>query len=154
MENAKPRTASTTPPSGDSAARRLPLAKRGFNFEIIMWFYTRLSALAMYALIIAGFIGAFLVSAQTGANLADIFRWAFLPNTAANPLSAMPWAAVLTKLMVVGFILVLSAHGVHGVLAILDDYFTGRTARRWFRNLIIAFFVLANAIVIYVIWTS
>jgi len=40
------------------------------------------------------------------------------------------------------------------VLAILDDYFTGRTARRWFRNLIIVFFVLANAIVIYVIWTN
>ena len=134
--------------------RTLPLTKRGFNFEIIMWFYTRLSALAMYALIIAGFIGAFVVSARSGANLADIFRWAFLPDTVGNPLSAMPWAAVLTKLMVTAFILVLSAHGVHGLLAILDDYFTAPFARRWLRNVIIAFFLIANAIVIYVIWTN
>ena len=140
MENAKPQT--------------LSLAKRGFNFEIIMWFYTRLSALAMYALIIVGFIGAFVVSAQTGANLADIFRWAFLPDTVVNPLSAMPWAAVLTRLMVTAFILVLSAHGVHGLLAILDDYFTTPFARRWFRNVIIAFFLIANAVAVYVIWIA
>ena len=146
MESAKYRTVST------GSTRRLSLAKRGFNFEIIMWFYTRLSALAMYALIIAGLVGAFFASAQTGANLADILRWAFLPNTAANPISALPWAGPLTKLMVTAFILVLSAHGVHGLLAVLDDYFTGRLARRWFRNVIIAFFVVANAIVLYVIW--
>lgn len=134
--------------------RTIPLTKRGFTFETIMWFYTRLSALLMYAFIIAGFIGVFAVSAQTGANIADILRWAFLPNTAANPLSAMPWAAVLTKLMVTAFILVLSAHGVHGVLEILDDYFTSRAARRWSRNFIIAFFLVANAIVIYVMWSA
>ena len=132
----------------------LPLAKRGFTFETIMWLYTRLSALLMYAFIFAGFISALAVSAQTGANLADIFRWAFLPNTAANPLAAMPWAGVLTKLMVTAFILVLSLHGVHGVLEILDDYFTSHAARRWSRNFIIAFFVVANAIIVYVIWTS
>jgi succinate dehydrogenase hydrophobic anchor subunit len=119
-----------------------------------MWFYTRLSALGMYALIIAGFIVALALSAQTGSNLADIFRWAFLPNTAANPLSALPWAAALVKLMVTAFILVLSAHGVHGLLEILDDYFTSPASRRWSRNFIIAFFVVANAIALYVIWTS
>ena len=134
--------------------RTLPLSKRGFRFETIMWFYTRFSALAMYAFIIAGFIGAFAVSAQTGANLADIFRWAFLPNTTGNPLSAMPWAATLTKLMVTAFLLVLSAHGVHGVLEILDDYFTSRVSRRWSRNFIIAFFLVANVIAIYVIWIA
>jgi hypothetical protein len=73
MENAEPRT--------------VPLAKRGFNFEIIMWFYTRLSALAMYALIIAGFIGAFVVSAPraTRRTFSAGPSW-----TVGNPLSAMP----------------------------------------------------------------
>jgi len=134
--------------------RTLSLAKRGLSFEIFMWFFTRLSALAMYALILAGLIGALIVSARVHANFADVLRWAFLPDTAANPLSTMAWAAVLVKLMVTAFVLVLSAHGVHGVLVILDDYFTSSAARRWFRYVVIAFFLVANAIVLYFLWTG
>ncbi len=134
--------------------RTLPLSKRGFNFEIIMWFFTRLSALAMYALMIVGVIGALVVSAQTNSNLADVLRWAFFPKSAPNPLSAMPWVGLLAKLLVTGFILLVSAHGVHGILEILDDYFTTPFMRRTSRNLIIAFFLVANAIAIYIIWTS
>jgi succinate dehydrogenase hydrophobic anchor subunit len=140
METTKPKT--------------LPLSKRGFSFEVIMWIFTRLSALAMYALILVGLISALVISAQLHTNLATILRWAFLPQVAANPLSALPWLTVLARLMVTAFLLVLSAHGVHGILVILDDYFTSPLARRWFRNLIIAFFVVANAIAIYVIWIS
>jgi succinate dehydrogenase hydrophobic anchor subunit len=132
----------------------LSLSKRGFNFEIIMWTFTRLSALAMYALMLAGFVGALIVSAQTGANLADVLRWAFFPNSSVNPLSGMPWVALFAKLMVMAFVLVLSAHGVHGIIEILDDYFTSPFWQRIYRNLIIAFFVVTNAIAIYIIWTS
>jgi succinate dehydrogenase hydrophobic anchor subunit len=132
--------------------RTLPLSKRGFNFEVIMWFFTRLSALGMYAFLIAGIIGALIVSALTHANLADVLHWAFFPATTSNPLSAMPWIGVLTKLMVTGFIALVSAHGVHGILEILDDYFTSPFMRRASRNLIIIFFLVANAIAIYVIW--
>lgn len=135
-------------------ARTLSLARRGFNFETIMWLFTRLSVLAMYGLIIAGFIGALIVSAQMRANLADVLRWAFLPNTTANPLGASLWITVLAKLMVAAFILVASGHGVHGVLEILDDYFSGPLARRWFRNAIIVYAIIANVIGLYVIWTS
>jgi succinate dehydrogenase hydrophobic anchor subunit len=134
--------------------RSLPLSKRGFSFEVIMWIFTRFSALAMYALILTGLIGALIVSAQLHTNLATILRWAFLPQTAGNTLGAVPWLTVLARLMVTAFLLVLSAHGVHGILVILDDYFTSPLARRWFRNLIIAFFVVANAIAIYVIWIA
>ena len=134
--------------------RNLPIAKRGFSFEAIMWIFTRLSALAMYALILAGLIGALIVSAQLHTNLAAILRWAFLPQGAANPLSALPWLAVLVRLMVTGFLLVLSGHGVHGILEILDDYFSSPLARRWFRNIIIAFVVVANVIAIYAIWIA
>ncbi|MBI1793141.1 MAG: hypothetical protein HYR70_02995 [Chloroflexi bacterium] len=140
METAKPRT--------------LPLSKRGFNFEMIMWIFTRLTALAMYGFILAGLIGGLIVSAQTGANLADILRWAFLPNLNENPLGAYIWITILVKLMVIAFVLIVSGHGVHGVLEILDDYFAGVVARRWFRNGIIAYALVVNAIAIYVIWAS
>ena len=45
-------------------SRNLTLSQRGMNFETLMWLFTRLSALAMYALILFGLIGA-LVMAQS-----------------------------------------------------------------------------------------
>ncbi len=136
------------------ATRTLPLSKRGFNFETIMWLFTRLTVIAMYGLILAGLVGALIVSAQTGANLADILRWAFFPNLNENPLGGTVWITLLAKLMVIACVLVASGHGVHGVLEILDDYFTGAVARRWFRNGVIAYALVVNVIAIYVIWTS
>ena len=136
------------------ATRTLPLSKRGFNFETIMWMFTRLTVLAIYGLILAGIIGALLMSARTGANLADILYWAFFPNLSGNPLGAHIGVTILAKLMVTAFILVISGHGVHGVLEILDDYFTSAFARRWSRNFIITYAIVANLIAIFVIWTS
>jgi len=135
------------------AARTLPLNKRGFNFETFMWVFTRFTVIAIYGLIIVGILGALTLSAQTGANFGDILYWAFFPNLAENPLGQI-WMTILAKLMVVAFVLVVSGHGVHGVLEILDDYFTSAFARRWSRNFIITYAIVANLIAIYVIWTS
>jgi len=60
--------------------RRLSLSQRGMNFETLMWFFTRLSALGMYALIIFGLIGALFMGARNQMNFADVMRWAFMPN--------------------------------------------------------------------------
>ena len=136
------------------ATRTLPLAKRGFTFETVMWMFTRVTVLTMYGLMLAGLIGALIMSARTGVNLSDILYWAFFPNLAGNPLGAYIGITILAKLMVAAFVLVVSGHGVHGVLEILDDYFTGAVARRWSRNFIIAYVVVANLIALYVIWTS
>jgi succinate dehydrogenase hydrophobic anchor subunit len=135
------------------ASRTLPISKRGLNFEMFMWAFTRFTVIAMYGLILAGLIGALSLSARTGANISDILYWAFFPNVAENPLEQI-WMTILAKLMVTGFVLVAAGHGVHGVLEILDDYFTGAGARRWSRNFIIAYAILASLIAAYVIWTS
>jgi succinate dehydrogenase hydrophobic anchor subunit len=135
------------------AARTLPISKRGFNFETFMWAFTRFTVIAMYGLILAGIIGALILSAQTGANFGDILYWAFFPNMAENPLGQV-WMTVLAKLMVIAFVLSACGHGVHGVLEILDDYFTSDAARRWSRNFIIAYAVIASLIAVYVILTK
>src|SRR5258706_4051503 len=135
--------------------RTLSLSKRSLNFEMVMWFSARLSALAIYGWTIAALIGALIVSVQAAANLADVLRWAFSANTAANPLSNMPWISLLTKLMVMAFVLVVSVHGVHGIIEILDDYLTGHFWRHGIRHAAgIILFLVANAIAIYVIWIS
>jgi succinate dehydrogenase hydrophobic anchor subunit len=135
------------------AVRTLPLSKRGFNFEIFMWAFTRFTVIAIYGLILAGIIGGLILSAQTGVNFGDILYWAFFPNMAENPLGQV-WMTILAKLMVIAFVLSACGHGVHGVLEILDDYFTSHAARRWSRNFIIAYAVVASLIAIYVILTK
>lgn len=135
------------------ATRTLTLSKRGFTFETVMWAFTRFTVLAMYGIMLVGLIVALSLSAQTGANFGDILYWAFFPNLAQNPLGQI-WMTILAKLMVIAFVLSACGHGVHGVLEILDDYFTSAGARRWARNFIITYAVVASLIAIYVIWTS
>lgn len=135
------------------ATRILPLSKRGFNFEMFMWGFTRFTVIAMYGLILIGLLGALSISARTGASFSDILYWAFFPHLAPNPLEQV-WMSILAKLMVTAFVLVACGHGVHGVLEILDDYFVSPGARRWSRNFIIAYAIVASLIAIYVIWTS
>lgn len=135
------------------AARVLPLNKRGFNFETFMWAFTRFTVIAMYGLILAGILGGLIVSSQTGANLGDVFYWAFFPNMAENPIGVI-WMTILAKLMVIAFVLVACGHGVHGVLEIWDDYVTSESARRWARNIVITYAIVASIIVIYVILSA
>jgi len=135
------------------AARTLPLNKRGFNFETFMWAFTRFTVIAMYGLIIVGILGGLRLSMITGVNFGDIMYWAFFPNMAANPLGQV-WMTILAKLMVIAFVLSACGHGVHGVLEILDDYFTSELARRWSRNFIITYAIVASLIAMYVIWTK
>ena len=61
--------------------RTLSLAKRGFDFEIFMWLFTRLSALAMYLCAFIGLVGALIMGARTQVNLADLLRWSFMPDS-------------------------------------------------------------------------
>jgi succinate dehydrogenase hydrophobic anchor subunit len=135
------------------AARTLPIKERGFNFETFMWAFTRFTVIAMYGLILAGMIGALIVSTQTGENLGDIFYWAFFPNMAENPLGAT-WMTWLAKLMVIAFVLAACGHGVHGVLEIWDDYVISEAGRRWARNIVISYAVVASLAAIYIIWTA
>ena len=134
------------------ATRTLPLSKRGLNFEMFMWAFTRFTVIAMYGLILLGVLGALSISARTSANFGDILYWAFFPNLAPNPLEQV-WMTILAKLMVSAFVLTACGHGVHGVLEILDDYFVSAMARRWSRNFIITYAIVASLIALYVIWT-
>jgi len=134
-------------------SRNLPFSKRGFNFETTMWAFTRFTVIAMYGLLIAGLIGGLIVSMQTGVNLGDVFYWAFFPMLADNPIN-VPWMTILAKLMVIAFVVTACGHGVHGVLEIWDDYVINESARRWARNIVISYAVIASLIAMYMIWTA
>lgn len=139
-------------------SRALPLSKRGLNFEMFMWLFTRLSALGMYAFILFAIIGALVMGARNDMNLADVMRWGFMPvnthvqNTDVPDLA--PWSTPFWRLTASALLLLAVAHGVHGLVVIADDYIVtprGRLTARWIS---IAFMIAMSLIGLYVLWTS
>jgi len=135
------------------AARTLSIKKRGLNFETFMWAFTRFTVISMYGLIIVGILGGLRLSMITGVNFGDIMYWAFFPNMVDVPLGQV-WMNIIARLMVIAFVLVVCGHGVHGVLEIFDDYVTSEGARRWARNIVITYAILASVIAVYVILSA
>ena len=139
--------------------RTLSIKQRGLtNFESIMWIFTRLSALAMYALIIFGMIGALVMGAREQMNFADVMRWAFMPNVTHVQSTEVPdlnpWSTPFWKLTASALLLVAVAHGVHGLVVIADDYITSEGGRKFVRLLSIIMMVSMSLMGLYIIWTS
>jgi succinate dehydrogenase hydrophobic anchor subunit len=139
-------------------SRTVPLNKRGLNFEMLMWIFTRLSALAMYALVLVAIIGALIMGARTQMNMADVLRWGFMPNVTHVQNTNVPdlaiWSSPFWKILASLMLLVAVAHGVHGLVAICDDYIVKPLGRQIVRYSSIVFMILMMLIGLHVIWTS
>jgi succinate dehydrogenase hydrophobic anchor subunit len=140
---------------------RRALPQRGWNFDYVMWLFTRLSALGMYLFAIVGLIGALLMGARRQVNMADILRWSFMPNsnhvlleTSNNVLNPDVWMTTFWKVMGSGILLLAAAHGFHGLLNVIEDYLSSRRVRVALRTVGLLIMVAAMAVSIYVIWTS
>lgn len=139
-------------------SRTLPLSERGITFEMVMWYFTRLTALAMYGLILFAIIGALIMGARTQMNMADVIRWGFMPNGThvqnTNVPDLGPWVSPFWKLVASALLLVATAHGVHGLVVIADDYISKHAGRQVVRLISIVFMLSMIGIGLYVIWTS
>ncbi|MBI4760937.1 MAG: hypothetical protein ACOYYF_13775 [Chloroflexota bacterium] len=138
--------------------KTLPLSKRGLNFEMLMWIFTRLSALAMYALILIAIIGALIMGARTQMNMADVLRWGFMPNAShvqsTNVPDLAPWASPFWKVTASLLLLVAVAHGVHGLVVIADDYIVSARGRKIVRLISIIMVISFSLMGLSIIWTS
>ena len=136
--------------------RVLPLKKRGLNFEMFMWLFTRLSALAMYGLILFAVIGALVMGARNQMSFADILRWGFMPNPShvqsTNVPELEPWAGPFWAVVGSLLLLVAVAHGVHGLVVIADDYVISENGRRIVRLLSILMMISMSLIGLYLLW--
>ena len=141
--------------------RTLSLAKRGFDFEIFMWLFVRLSALAMYLFALIGLVGALIMGARTQVNFADLLRWTFMPdsnhvlmNTTLNNIANMDaWVTLFWKLMGSLFVTFAAAHGLHGVLSVVEDYLKNPAVRRFLRYFVLVLTFVGIGIAVYVVWT-
>ncbi len=137
--------------------RTLSPSKRGLNFEMLMWIFTRLSALGMYLFVLIGIIGALIMGARNEMNFADMMRWGFMPNgthVQNTNISELPmWITPFWKLSASALYLLAVSHGVHGLVVIADDYISsklGRNVVRWISIVTIASMAIVG---LYVIWT-
>lgn len=138
-------------------SRTLSLKQRGMTFEMFMWIFTRLSALAMYGFFIFGLIGAFWMGARYQMNFVDVMRWAFttsythVQSTAVPDLD--PWAFWFWRLVASGLFLTATAHGVHGLVVIADDYIVSPGGRKIVRFLSMVAMAGMSLAGLYVLWT-
>jgi succinate dehydrogenase hydrophobic anchor subunit len=139
-------------------SRSLPLSKRGLNFEMLMWIFTRLSALAMYGLILFAIVGALFMGARYQMNLADIMRWGFMPNSThvqnTNVPDLEPWMTSFWRLTASALLLVAVAHGLHGLVVVADDYIVTPRGRQIVRIISILLVLLFSLTGVYIIWTA
>ena len=137
-------------------SRTLPLSKRGLNFEMFMWLFTRLSALAMYGLILVAVIGALIMGARGQMSFADVLRWGFMPNAnhvqSTNVPDLEPWASPFWAVTASLLLLVAVAHGVHGLVVIADDYITSDRGRNIVRFLSIIMMISMMLMGLYILW--
>jgi succinate dehydrogenase hydrophobic anchor subunit len=136
--------------------RTTPLG--GFNFDYIMWLFTRLSALAMYLIAIVGVTGALLMSARQNMTVADLMRWAFMPNPNHVVNTNIPdievWKTLFWQLMGVLMLFFAGAHGLHGLLNVLEDYISSKKVRMTLRYLVLLIWVAITLVGIVVIVAS
>lgn len=139
-------------------SRSLPLGKRGLNFEMLMWIFTRLSALAMYGLILFAILGALYMGARYQMNLADVMRWGFMPNSThvqnTNVPDLEPWMTSLWRLTASALLLVAVAHGIHGLVVVADDYIVTPRGRQIVRIISILLVLLFSLTGVYILWTA
>ena len=139
-------------------SRTLPLSKRGLNFEMFMWLFTRLSALGMYAIILFAILGALYMGARNEMSFADVLRWGFMPNVThvqnTNVPDTAAWSTPFWRLTASALLLLAVAHGVHGLVVIADDYIVSARGRQIVRLLSIIMMASMSLIGLYVLWTS
>lgn len=138
--------------------RSLSFKERGFNFEMFMWIITRLTALAMYALLLTAVIGALIMGARTQMNIADVIRWSFMPNAShvqsTNVPDLAPWSTTFWRLLASAFLFIAVAHGTHGLVVIADDYIVTSRGRNIVRFFSIVMVIAMTAMGLYVLWTA
>ena len=144
-----------------SKHRTISFSQRGFDFEIFMWLFVRLSGLAMYICAFTGLVGALIMGARQQVNFADLLRWSFMPdsnhvlmNTTINNIAnADAWTSLFWKIMGSAFVSFAAAHGLHGVLSVEEDYLKNNVVRLILRYVVLALTLVGIAIAVTVIWT-
>jgi succinate dehydrogenase hydrophobic anchor subunit len=137
--------------------RTVSIPQRGVNFDTVMWLFTRLSALAMYLLVFVAITGALIMGARLQMKLPDLMRWAFMPEYTHVQNTNVPdvgiWKTFFWQIMGILMLVLAAAHGLHGLLNVIEDYLTIGWIRKTLRILVLVVWFVMSVIGSYVILT-
>ena len=137
--------------------RTVSIPQRGVNFDTVMWLFTRLSALGMYLLILVALTGGLIMGARLDMKLPDLLRWAFTPISSHVLTTNVPnidaWKTLFWQILGILMVVLAGAHGLHGLLNVLEDYISTRWVRRTLRILVLVIWLVMSVIGSYVILT-
>ena len=131
----------------------------GLSFEYVMWIFTRISGILMFALALLGMLGAFTLGARTQVDLPTLLRWTFFPNpnhviNSNIPDVAMGWANAFWQIMEFLIIVFGVTHGFNGLRIVIEDFIGHSISRPILRGVIILLWLFALMVAIYVILAS
>ena len=124
--------------------------QRGFNFDYLMFLFTRISGLSIILLSILGVAGAFYMGARTQMDLGTLVRWTFFPNpnhviNSNIPDVTLGWANAYWNIMQMLIVFFAFTHAANGLRMILEDYINrgvGQILLRGFLFLLWAFLLI------------
>jgi len=128
-----------------------------WSFEYIMWFFTRISGLAMYLLALIGMVGGFIMGARLQVDMQTLLRWTFFPNrfhVESYLGDATAWVTAWWQMIQIMIIFFAVSHGFNGLRVIIEDYI-GHTFLKpllrslvfllWLGMMIVSVFVILQA---------
>lgn len=131
----------------------------GFNFEYLMWIFTRISGLALIILALVGLVAAFIYGARTQMDIGALLRWTFFPNPNHVVSTNIPdlepnWLNAFWQVMQMLIAVFGVTHGFNGLRVVVED-FTGQSIwRPLLRGLILLLWLFVMIVAIYVILAS
>ncbi len=131
----------------------------GFSFENLMWYFTRISGIAIILLAIFGFFAAFFMDARTVLSVNEWFRWSFFPNPNHVVNTDIPdvtqgWANAYWQIMQMLIVFFGATHGINGLRMIIEDFIGPSWGRLLLRSLLFAFWIFLLIMAVYVILAS
>jgi succinate dehydrogenase / fumarate reductase membrane anchor subunit len=137
--------------------RSRPAPKLGFNFEYLMWIFTRISGVILILTALFGLSMALYMGARTQLNLEAVTRWTFFPNSyhvqGQEIVNDDLWFNAFWNIIQSVVIFFAGTHGVNGLRVVLEDYMERSWLRIFMRGFLFLFWIFMLFVSYQVIWT-
>ncbi len=134
------------------------VAKRGFNLDYMMWLFTRLSALALYAIGLTGLTAALIMGARTQTDLSTLIRWTFFQNPShvltSDLINLDGFINQFWQVMQLLGVFFGVTHGINGLRIVVEDFIGSNWWRPIWRGFIFFLWLFILLVAVYVVLAS
>jgi len=134
------------------------VAKRGFNLDMAMWLFMRLSALALYVVGLIGLTAALIMGARTQTDIFTLIRWTFFPNPShvfsSDLVNLDGFINQFWQIMQIIALFFGITHGINGLRIVVEDFMGSSVWRLIWRGFIFTLWLFSLLLAVYVVLAS